>query len=84
MDCKKALTETSGDLEAAVDYLRKKGLAAAAKKQSRVAAEGSIGSYVHGGKIGVLVEVNCETGLCCQKRCFPGLCKRRFNAYRGR
>lgn len=60
MDCKKALTETSGDIEKAVDYLRAKGLAAAAKKQSRTAAEGLIGSTVE-GNTGVLVEVNCET-----------------------
>ena len=61
MDCKKALTEVNGDIEKAIDYLRQKGLAAAQKKQSRVAAEGAIGSYVHSGRIGVLVEVNCET-----------------------
>jgi elongation factor Ts len=62
MDCKSALTETKGDMESAVDYLRKKGLSAAAKKAGRVAAEGAVGSYIHGnGKIGVLVEVNCET-----------------------
>jgi elongation factor Ts len=62
MDCKSALTESRGDLEAAVDVLRKKGLAAAAKKAGRVTAEGAVGSYIHaGGKIGVLVEVNCET-----------------------
>ena len=62
MDCKNALTETRGDIEAAVDALRKKGLAAAAKKAGRVTAEGAVGSYIHaGGKIGVLVEVNCET-----------------------
>jgi elongation factor Ts len=62
MDCKSALNETQGDMESAVDYLRKKGLAAAAKKAGRVAAEGAVGSYIHGnGKIGVLVEVNCET-----------------------
>jgi len=61
MDCKKALTECSGDFDQAVDYLRKKGLAAAQKKQSRIAAEGWIGSYIHNGKIGVMVEVNCET-----------------------
>jgi elongation factor Ts len=61
MDCKKALGETNGDLEKAVDYLRQKGLAAAQKKQSRVAAEGAIGSYIHGGRMGVMVEVNCET-----------------------
>jgi elongation factor Ts len=62
MDCKTALTETQGDMEKAVDYLRKKGLSAAAKKSGRIAAEGAVGSYIHGaGKLGVLVEVNCET-----------------------
>jgi elongation factor Ts len=62
MDCKSALAETQGDMEKAVDLLRKKGLAAAAKKAGRVAAEGAVGSYIHaGGRIGVLVEVNCET-----------------------
>ena len=62
MDCKSALTETQGDMEKAVDFLRKKGLAAAAKKAGRIAAEGAVGSYIHGGgKLGVLVEVNCET-----------------------
>ncbi len=60
MDCKKALTENNGDLEAAVDYLRQKGLAAAAKKATRVAAEGLIGGVVEGA-VGALVEVNCET-----------------------
>ena len=62
MDCKKALAEAEGNLDKAVDYLRRKGLAAAAKKMSRVAAEGWVGAYIHaGGKIGVLVELNCET-----------------------
>lgn len=61
MDCKKALTEMDGNLDKAVDYLRKKGLAAVAKKAGRVAAEGLVGSYIHGGRIGVMVEVNCET-----------------------
>ena len=62
MDCKSALVETQGDIETAVDTLRKKGLAAADKKAGRVAAEGAVGSYIHaGGKLGVLVEVNCET-----------------------
>ena len=60
MDCKKALTENNGDLEAAVDYLRQKGLAAAAKKATRVAAEGLVGGVVEGA-VGALVEVNCET-----------------------
>jgi elongation factor Ts len=62
MDCKKALAEAGGNFEKAVDYLRQKGLATAAKRAGRVASEGQIGSYVHaGGKIGVMVEVNCET-----------------------
>ncbi len=62
MDCKAVLTEAGGDIDQAVDLLRKKGLAAAAKKAGRIAAEGAVGSYIHaGGKIGVLVEVNCET-----------------------
>ncbi|HKA33819.1 MAG TPA: translation elongation factor Ts [Candidatus Binatia bacterium] len=62
MDCKKALAECAGNLEKAVDYLRQKGLAAAAKKMSRVAAEGLVGAYIHaGGKIGVMVELDCET-----------------------
>lgn len=62
MDCKKALNEVGGDVEKALVYLREKGLAAAAKRASRTAAEGAVGSYIHaGGKIGVLVEVNCET-----------------------
>ena len=62
LDCKKALNESDGDMEKAVAYLREKGLAAAAKKAGRVAAEGAVESYIHmGGKIGVLVEVNCET-----------------------
>ena len=62
MDCKKALAEAGGDLEKAVDYLRQKGLATAARRAGRVASEGQIGSYVHaGGKLGVMVEVNCET-----------------------
>ena len=62
MDCKKALTHTDGDQAKAVDFLREKGLAAAAKKAGRVAAEGAVTSYIHaGGKIGVLVEINCET-----------------------
>ncbi len=62
MDCKNALLEAKGDMEAAIDVLRKKGLASAAKKAGRVTAEGAVGSYIHaGGKIGVLVEVNCET-----------------------
>lgn len=62
MDCKKALKECDGDLETAVDYLRKKGIATAQKRGGRVTSEGQIASYIHaGGKIGVLVEINCET-----------------------
>lgn len=62
MDCKRALVEKNGDLEAAIEYLREKGLAAAAKKSGRIASEGLVDAYIHaGGKIGVLIEVNCET-----------------------
>lgn len=62
MDCKEALQASGGDLEKAVEYLRKKGLAAAAKRAHREAREGVVGAYIHaGGKLGVLVEVNCET-----------------------
>lgn len=62
MDCKKALAETNGDFDQAVDYLRKKGLSAAAKKAGRATTEGRVGHYVHSnGKIGVLVEIACET-----------------------
>ena len=62
MDCKNALTETNGDMEKAIDYLRDQGIAKAAKKAGRIAAEGLVDSYIHmNGTIGVLVEVNCET-----------------------
>jgi len=62
MDCKKALTEVAGDFEKAVEYLRKKGIASASKKAGRMTKEGSVSSYIHGeGKVGVLIEVNCET-----------------------
>lgn len=62
MDCKEALKEADGDLEKAVEYLRKKGLATAQKRAGRATSQGQIGSYIHGGgKIGVMVEVNCET-----------------------
>ena len=62
MDCKNALNETNGDMEKAIDYLREKGIAKAAKKAGRIAAEGIVDSYIHmGGKVGVLLEVNCET-----------------------
>ncbi len=62
MDCKKALTESNGDVEKAIEILREKGMATAAKKAGRIAAEGIVDSYIHmGGKVGVLVEVNCES-----------------------
>lgn len=75
MDCKKALSECSGNFNEAVDYLRKKGLAAAQKKQGRIAAEGTIGSYIHEGRIGVLVEVNCETDFVAKNDDFKQLVK---------
>lgn len=76
MDCKKALTETDGDFEKAVVYLREKGMAAAAKKADRIAAEGAVTSYIHmGGKIGVLVEVNCETDFVARSDNFQAFCK---------
>ena len=62
MDCKEALTKSGGDLEKAIDHLRKKGMSAATKRSSKAAKDGAIASYIHmGGKIGVLVELNCET-----------------------
>lgn len=76
MDCKKALAETAGNMEKAVDYLRQKGLAAAAKKADRVATDGAVGAYVHpGGKIGVLVEINCETDFVARTNEFQSLLK---------
>jgi elongation factor Ts len=76
MDCKKALTENNGDLEKATDFLREKGLAAAAKKAGRVTAEGLVESYIHGeGRIGVLVEINCETDFVAKTDEFKGLVK---------
>ncbi len=76
MDCKKALTETNGDFDEAIKYLREKGMAAAAKKADRIAAEGVVGSYIHmGGKIGVLVEVNCETDFVAKSDAFQNLVK---------
>lgn len=76
MDCKKALTECNGDMDKAIDYLREKGIAAAAKKADRIAAEGAVGSYIHmGGKIGVLVEVNCETDFVARSDKFIALVK---------
>ncbi len=76
MDCKKALTESDGDFDKAVIWLREKGIAAAAKKADRIAAEGAVGSYIHmGGKIGVLVEINCETDFVARSEQFLTLLK---------
>jgi len=74
LDCKKALTETDGDMDAAVKYLREKGIADAEKKAGRTAAEGLVDSYIHmGGKIGVLLEVNCETDFVAKNEAFKEL-----------
>jgi len=75
MDCKKALTESEGDFEKAVSLLRQKGLASAGEKVGRVASEGIIGSYIHMGKIGVMVEVNCETDFVARTEDFKELVK---------
>ena len=76
MDCKKALTESSGDMDKAIEWLRKKGLSAAEKKAGRIAAEGAVTSYIHGaGKIGVLLEVNCETDFVARNTDFQTFCK---------
>src|SRR5256885_734658 len=74
MDCKNALTESKGDIEAAIVHLRKKGIATAAKKASRITSEGSVSSYIHaGGKIGVLLEVNCESDFVARTEDFQSL-----------
>ena len=74
MDCKKALVETKGNISEAVDYLREKGLAAAAKKAGRVATEGVVEAYIHaGGRVGVMVELNCETDFVAKTDNFKGL-----------
>lgn len=76
MDCKKALTETNGNMEKAIEYLREKGLAAAAKRAGRIATEGLVESYIHGGgRIGVLIEVNCETDFVAKTDEFKTLVK---------
>jgi len=75
-DCKKALTEVAGDMEKAIDYLRAKGLAKAAKKAGREATEGAVVSYIHGGgRIGVLVEINCETDFVARNEDFVSFTK---------
>ena len=76
MDCKKALNETDGNVEKALEWLRKKGIASAEKKSGRVAAEGSIGSYIHtGSRVGVLLELNCETDFVARGDLFQSLLK---------
>lgn len=76
MDCKTALKECNGDMEKAIDYLRKKGIATAQKRGARAAKEGQVGSYIHtGGKIGVLVEVNCETDFSAKTEAFTEFVK---------
>ncbi|MDN5326957.1 MAG: elongation factor Ts [Moorella sp. (in: firmicutes)] len=74
MDCKKALAEANGDMEKAIEYLRKKGLATAAKRAGKVASEGLVQAYIHGGgRIGVLIEVNCETDFVAKTEDFRDL-----------
>ncbi|MDI6795349.1 MAG: translation elongation factor Ts [Desulfatibacillaceae bacterium] len=76
MDCKKALAQTNGDMEQAIDFLRKKGIATAQKRAGRSVSEGSVQSYIHmGGKIGVLVEINCETDFVAKNTDFLEFCK---------
>jgi len=76
MDCKKALTETGGDMEKAIVYLREHGLAAAAKKAGRATKEGRIEAYIHpGAKLGVLIEVNCETDFVANTEDYHYLCR---------
>src|SRR3954464_9251556 len=76
MECKNALTEAAGNEEQAIEILRKRGLASARKKEGRVAAEGAVGSYIHmGGKVGVLVEINCETDFVARTDEFQQLIK---------
>ena len=76
MDCKKALNETNGSLDKAIEWLRKKGIASAEKKSGRVAAEGAIGSYIHtGSRVGVLLELNCETDFVARGEIFQSLLK---------
>ncbi len=76
MDCKKALNETDGNLDKAIEWLRQKGIASAEKKSGRVAAEGSIGSYIHtGSRVGVLLEINCETDFVARGEIFQALLK---------
>jgi len=75
MDCKRVLSDSNGDIEKAIDMLRQKGLATAAKKAARTASEGLIGSYIHMDKLGVLVEINCETDFVARTEDFRNLVK---------
>lgn len=76
MDCKKALTESGGDMDKAVVWLRERGIAKAAKRGDKVAAEGAVHSYIHmGGKVGVMAEINCETDFVARGDEFQNLCK---------
>lgn len=76
MDCKKALGETEGDVEKAIEWLRQKGITSAEKKAGKIASEGLVGSYIHtGGRVGVLVEINCQTDFVARNEAFQALVK---------
>lgn len=76
LDCQKVLKESDGNIEKAVEFLRKKGLATAAKKQGRATSEGTIGAYIHtGGKVGVMIEINCETDFVAKTSDFQKIVK---------
>ena len=75
MDCKKALQENDGNIEKSVDWLREKGISSVAKKSDRIASEGLIETYVHGGRIGVIVEINSETDFVAKNEDFKQFCK---------
>lgn len=75
LDCKNALVETNGDMDKAIDFLREKGLASAAKKAGRIASEGLVEAYIHGGRIGVIVEVNSETDFVAKNEEFKAFVK---------
>ncbi|MCY7283066.1 MAG: translation elongation factor Ts, partial [Cyanobacteria bacterium CAN_BIN43] len=76
MDCKTALGETEGDVEKAMEWLRQKGITSAEKKAGKIAAEGLVGSYIHtGGRVGVLVEINCQTDFVARNEAFQALVK---------
>jgi len=83
-DCKKALVEVDSDMEKATEYLRKKGLAAAAKKAGRIATEGAVASYIHNGRVGVMLEVNCETDFVAKTPQFQELAAQLLAAFTGR